>query len=355
MNKAPLALAVLSFCMLGCGRPPSAGGPPDDFKVAAVLAPAAPQTVTDTIRVVGSLRAQNAIEVVSEINAPVAEILFNEGEPVTAGSVLVRLDASKIQARFAEAEARFKLAETNRKRSEELLANATISQQEYDQVQAEFSVAEAVLHLLKEELSDAEIIAPFDGVTGARTVSPGQFVAAGHAVTRLVQMDPLEAEFRLPERALASLQTGQAIIMTSASTDMNITGEIFFIDPVVDVNSRTVLVKANVPNPAGNLRPGMYGNLEVVLAERENALVIPESAIRYRGDQANVVVAAGESNDALQAEFRNVTVGERMPGFVEITEGLQAGELVVVEGFQKMGPGTGIMVSPASEKYGVTP
>lgn len=354
MKKALLLLAFSLF-ITGCGRPPSAGGPPDDFKVAAVLAPAAPQTVADTIRVVGSLRARNAIDVVSEISAPVAEILFEEGEPAAEGSVLARLDASKIQARYAEAEARFKLAETNRKRSEELLANATISQQEYDQVQAEFSVAEATLNLLKEEQSDAEIKAPFDGVAGARLVSPGQFLSVGQAVTRLVQMDPLEVEFRMPERALVALRTGQVINMTSASNPEPISGEIFFIDPVVDVNSRTVLVKANVPNPDRALRPGMYGNLEVILAERENALVIPESAIRYRGDQANVVVAAGESNDALAAEFRNVTVGERMPGFVEITEGLSEGELVVVEGFQKMGPGTGIMVSPASEKYGVTP
>ena len=350
-----LSALLLTTAMFaaGCGRPPSAGGPPQgDFPVNGVVAAVQAQTVNDTVGVVGSLRARDAIDVVSEISATVQDILFNEGQAVTNGQPLVAIDDARVKARVAEAEARFKLADTNRKRAEDLLASATISRQEYDQVQAEFGVAESVLNLLKQDLNNALITAPFDGVTGERLVSPGQFLTVGQAVTRLVRMDPLEVEFRVPERAAAAIQSGQKIVMTTTATgDEKISGEVFFVDPVVDANSRTILVKASIPNPGLLLKPGMYGNLEVVLSSREQALVIPESAVRYRGDQAYVVTVNAEN----KAAFQNVQVGQRMSGRLEITEGLAAGDRVVIEGFQKMGPGTTVIISPDSANYGVTP
>jgi membrane fusion protein (multidrug efflux system) len=353
MNLIRFLIIVCTVAIVSaCGRPPPAGGPPADYSVSAVVAPAANEPVSDIARVVGSLRARDAVDVVSELSAPVKEILFREGEAVKAGQPLVQLDDDKVSARVAEAEARFRLAQTNRKRSEELLESQTISRQEFDQVSAEFGVAEAVFNLLKRELEDAVIKAPFDGLISDRQVSPGQLLSVGQAVTRLVRMDPLEVEFNLSERQAVAVEAGQKIIMrAAASTIAPVEGEVFFIDPVVDPQSRTVLVKALIPNPEFQLKPGMYGNIELILNVREDALVIPESAVRYRGDQAYVVIVNAE----LRAEFRNVAVGQRMPGKVEITDGLAAGERVVVEGFQKMGPGTGIIISPASARYGIEP
>jgi membrane fusion protein (multidrug efflux system) len=219
-------------------------------------------------------------------------------------------------------------------------------------VKAEFNVAGAVYNLLVSEVSDTEIKAPFDGVISERLVSVGQYITAGQPVTRLISMDPLEAEFYVPERYISQIKKGQKISFNSSSSpDAAISGEIFFIDPAMNESTRTVLVKASIPNPDFSFKPGFFGKLDVVLAEKANAIVIPESCVRYAGDQASVVVMNSEG----KAEFRNVTVGQRMPGRVEIAEGLDAGERVVVEGYQKMGPGTGIIISPASEKYGVTP
>ncbi len=353
MNVASfLVLLLASLLVSGCGRPPSAGGPPGDFPVNAVVAAVQTGTVVDRVNVVGSLRARDAVDVVAEINGTVEEILFLEGEPAVAGQPLVRLDDAKVQARAAEAEARFNLADTNRRRAEELLATATISRQEYDQVVAEFGVAESVWNLLKQDLDDALIKAPFDGLLGARYVSPGQYVSVGQSVTRLVKMDPLEVEFRVPERAGPSIALGQRIEMSTVSgSGALVKGEVFFIDPVVDAQSRTVLVKALIPNQSLTLKPGMYGHVAVMLGAREAALVIPESAVRYRGDQAYVVTV----DDEQKAEFRNIRVGLRMDGKLEVVEGLSAGERVVIEGFQKMGPGTTVIVSPSSSAYGVTP
>ena len=342
----------LAGVLTGCGRPPSNGGPPGEFSVNAVIAPVVAQTVQSAIQLVGSLKARDAIDIVGEINATVAEVLFTDGQAVEAGYVLVRLDDAKIVARLNEAKARFNLAKTNYQRSSELHESRTISRQEFDQAEAEYHVAEAVYNLLMRELSDTVITAPFDGVVSERLVSAGQYLLSGQAVTRLIRMDPLEVEFNIPERHVGRVSTGQNVLLRSiAFASESITGEIFFIAPVVNEQSRTVLAKALIPNPDHRLKPGLFGALDVVLEVRENAIVVPESSIRYAGDKASVVVM----NDEDRAEFRDVKVGQRFPGIVEVTEGLTEGERVVVEGYQKMGPGTAILISPASAKYGITP
>lgn len=346
-----LTLASILILISGCGRPPGSGGQHGGYAVNGVVAPATEETIEVTVQLVGSLKARESIDVVSEINGVIAEIKFTEGQPVKAGDALVRIDDAKLKARLAEASARLNLAMTNFKRARNLVDSATISQQEFDQARAEFDVAEASFKLIEEELGDSDIVAPFAGTTSARMVSPGEYVTAGRPITRLVQMDPLEAEFNVPEAYASEVKMGQKIVMNSvALPDEEITGEVFFVDPIVNTDTRTVLVKALVPNHELRLKPGLFGKLDLVLAQRDNAIVVPESSVKYAGDQASVVVRNAEG----KAEFRNVKVGERYPGKVEIIEGLEPGELVVVEGFQKMGPGTDIIISPASEKYGVS-
>ena len=346
-------LSITATMITGCGKPPPpAGGPPGDFAVNAVIAQAVAESVPVAVQLVGSLQARDTLDLVSEINAPVSEVLFTDGDEVNAGQALVQLDDSKLSAQYKEAEARFSLAETNFKRNRELLKNQTISQQEFDQSQAEFSVAEATLALLASDLEDAVIQAPFAGVVSEKMVSPGEYLTVGRPVTRLVRLDPLEVAFQVPERYAGMLATGQSInLRTVAFPDREITGTVFFVDTVLDQSTRTVLAKAEIANPDHRLKPGMFGTLNLILAVREDAVVVPESAIRYSGDQATVVVM--NSEDA--AEFRPVTVGERLTGRGEISQGLEAGERVVVEGFQKMGPGTKILISPKSEAYGVKP
>ncbi|HMO50938.1 MAG TPA: efflux RND transporter periplasmic adaptor subunit [Kiritimatiellia bacterium] len=345
-------LCAAPFLLAGCGRPPPTGGPPSEFSVLAVVAPVAEEPLRATLQVVGTLRAPHDIEIVSEISATVRDVLFIEGEDVAAGQLLVRLDDVKLQARATEASARFRLARTNLERRRELLASQTISQQEFDQAEAEFDAAEALMKLAEREKQDAQILAPFAGKIGERRVSPGQWLTPGAPVTRLVQTDPMELEFRMPERHVDKIVMGQTVFIRAVGLPgAALEGQTFFMDPVVDETSRTVLVKARLANPDSRLKPGMFGQVDVVIAERERALILPDAAIRFRGDQAYVVVV----NEEQRAEFRDVTVGHRMEERAEITAGLVAGERIVVEGFQKMGPGTAIDISPASARYGITP
>jgi len=347
-----LALSAALLTLAACGKPELGGGPPDDFKVQAVVAPVQPQTLTERIRLVGTLQARDVVDVVSEINAVVTALTIHEGQPVAAGDVLARMDDRQRSARVQEMDARLILSRTNFQRGRELRDSETISNQEFDRLQAEHQIAEAAATLARAELDDAVIKAPFDGIVGERYVSVGQYVTAGERLTTLVRNDPLEVAFHVPERFLSELLDGQRIeLSTAAYPDETFTGEVFYIAPYVDEQSRTIRVKAAVPNGDERLRPGMFAGLELILRSDDEALLIPESAVQYRGDQASVFVMTDEG----VADIRPVTLGARQAGALHVTEGLESGDRVVVEGYQKMFPGVGIIVSPESAKYGIDP
>ncbi len=338
------------FTTTSCGPPPAAGGPPSEFSVQAIIAAVEPTQLEESIRVVGSLRALREVEVVSELSAVVEELLFSEGAPVEAGEELVRLRDDRIRARFRETQARFDLAAANFLRGQDLLKANTISQSDFDRLIAEYNVAAAVRDSAEADLADAVIRAPFDGIISERIISEGAFVRVGEPITRLVQIDPLEATFSVPERFTGRIAPNQEIrLRTTARPDEEYRGRVAFIDPVVDQRSRTVLMRARVENAEGHLKPGMFITLELVIEVDDHALLIPEAALQLRRDQAFVFV----QNEDGVAERRNVRTGLRQRERVQITEGLQAGDRVVVEGHQKMGPGTRIDVSPDSIRYGI--
>lgn len=346
-----LLLCTLSIGLVSCGPPPAAGGPPSDFPVRAVLAAVEPSVLEENIRLVGSLRALREIDVVSELSAIVEELLFEEGQAVSAGDPLVRLRDDRIRARVGEVQARFELAAANFVRGQDLLKANTISQADFDRLIAEYNVAAAVRDSAQADLADALITAPFDGVMSERLISAGAFVRVGEPITRLVQTDILEASFAVPERFIGQLSRDQAIrLRTTALPGEIFDGTVTFIDPRVDERSRTLLMRARVNNEDGRLKPGMFITLELVLRVHDAALLIPEQSIQFQRDQAVVFVKNAEG----QAERRQVRTGMRLPQKVQIVEGLDAGDIVVVEGHQKMGTGSRIIVSPASEQFGVS-
>ncbi|MFO7725167.1 MAG: efflux RND transporter periplasmic adaptor subunit [Oceanipulchritudo sp.] len=349
----PFLAAALSGLLLGgCGKPPANENQGGDFPVTAVIAPVEERVLEEKIFLVGSLEAIEEVELISEVDAPVTDILFEEGEPVEPDDTLIRLDDRKLKASVAEMKARYDLAQANVERSKTLLERNTISQQEFDQALAEFDSAKAILDLARERLQDATIHAPFKGVMTERLISRGQYMTRGQPLASLVTTDPIEVEFNIPERYIGQLRLDQRIEITvEAWPEKRFAGKVSFISPRVDRNSRTILLKARIPNPDGHLKPGMFGSLELIFRVREAALVIPEASISYTGDQASVVVM----NDEGKAEFRQIVVGTRLSGDAEVTEGLDEGERVVVEGFQKMRPDSTILISEESRDYGIEP
>ncbi|MBM3878269.1 MAG: efflux RND transporter periplasmic adaptor subunit [Verrucomicrobia bacterium] len=338
-------LVILSLGSTGC-RPPETGvggRGPGGMATPVVTAEAIPQPVAETITLIGTVAANEAVDVKSETDGLVEEIPFLEGQDVVAGQLLVRLDETKPAAVLAEAEASFRLGEATFARSQQLFQEKLISQQEFDQVAATFARNRASVELMKRQLKDARIYAPFAGTVGARNISPGQVISRNTVLTSLVDLDPVKVEFYVPERFLSQVAVGQTIaIRVAAFPERTFSGEVYFVAAQLDAETRKALVKARIPNPNRELKPGMFANLDLTLTLRDRAIVIPEIAVLYDGDQARVFVV--DSNQV--AVLRPVQVGLRLPGLAEIVGGLQAGERVVVEGTQKVVPGAKVSTDP---------
>jgi len=333
--RVSLGVAVAAGA-LGCGKKQGPGGPPPGTAMRVRAEAARVEPLEETISLVASISANEAIDVKSEVEGTLDSIHFQEGQAVKKGDVLARLDTRKLEAAVEQAEANFRLTELNRERADLMLKNNTIAQQEYDQATSSYQANKANLDLMRQQMKDAKIVAPFDGLTGARLVSPGQVISRNTTLTTLVDIDPVKVEFRVPERFLGQLQSGQTIAFrVPAYPGETFRGKVFFVAPQVDEATRTVLVKATQDNTDGRLRPGMFGNLDLILRVRPEAVTVPESALLRDGEAVFLYTISPEGTAAMTP----VKLGLRQPGRVEVLEGLRGGEAVIYEGTQKIGPG----------------
>lgn len=337
--SANFIVAIVFFSALtasGCARRfEKAGGPPPDAAVKVFTYQLVPESYRETFSIAATLLANESVEVRAETEGRVLEIGFEEGEPVRRGQVLFRLDDEKIRASLAEAEAAFELAKVDWARAEDMLRARAISRAEYDAARANFLARQATVALLKKQLSDTVITAPFDGVMGPRLVSPGQVVGRLTPLGSLVDQRIIKVEFHVPERLTGRVRPGQPIeLRVAAWPDLVFTGTVTFISPQLSVPSRTLVVRAEVPNDEARLKAGMFGRVGLVIGEHAGALFIPESAIIQQGDQAFVYVVGENTRVAL----RPIRLGVRQPGRVQVIEGLSAGETIVTEGHQKLAP-----------------
>ena len=320
-----IALAALAAGLVASGCSKKVVGGPGGFPPVQVVAVAAKrQPVTESLSLIGSLVADEMVEIKAETDGTVEEILFNEGQRVEKGQLLIRLDETKFATALAEAESNFKLSQANFERAKQLFADKLISQQEYDQTAANFDVNRALLDRRKRELKDARIYAPFSGIMGARNFSPGQVIARNTVLSWLVDLDPIKVELNVPERFLSQVQVRQTLDLKVAAFPTNrFQGKVYFVAPSVDSNTRTTLVKAEIPNPKRELKPGMFANLDLTVNVREDSIVIPEVALSQLLDGNRAIVFAVDTNSTVQ--LRPVKLGLRLAGQVEIV-GIERGD-----------------------------
>jgi membrane fusion protein, multidrug efflux system len=341
-NVTLIAIAGLIVALAGCQRAESQDAPQAVFPVRVVAERAKRQPVSERLALVGTLLPNESVEIKSEMEGMIESVHFEEGQRVNKGDLLAQLDESKIRAALAQAQANFKLSTATLERSQQLYEKQMISHQEYDQAASAAAVDDAALHLRKRELRDAQLLAPFDGVAGVRVISPGQVIERNTVLTRVVAIDPVKVEFNIPERYLRQLNIGQQVaIQLAAYPGERFEGSVYFIAPELDPQMRTVAVRARIPNVDGRLRPGMFASLDLTLNVRDEAVVVPETALIPQGDKIIVFIVDEDGN----AQIRPVRTGFRMNGLVEITEGLEGGEGVIIEGYQKTIPGGPVMVS----------
>lgn len=327
---------------------PAENGAGRERKASTVEVSAARRAMTSTdLRSVGSLQSDEAVELAPEISGRISEIVFEEGRPVSKGDVLVKLDSSLVTAEVLDAEARLKFAEANFERARTLAKSGNVTERSRDEAISNFEVAKAALELARARLDKHTLRAPFDGIAGVRSVSVGSFVTAGTRIVNIEKIDRLKVDFKVPELYLTKIRTGQRIEVHVDAVDGHVfVGEIYAIDPLLDVNGRALEIRAHLDNREGLLRPGLFARIVVKgLAERE-VVLIPEAAVLPRGGESYVYKV--ENGKAVE---RRVTLGERRAAEVEVLEGLEAGATIVIAGQQKLKNGTDVeIISTAPDR-----
>ena len=321
----------------------AAGGPPGGMPPMPVdVDTARRSTVTSEVRATGRVEALNTVELKPDESGRVVELLFREGQHVDSGTALLRIDAGLLRAQAERATADRDLARQQLERVRRLRADNAAAPADVERVEAAARAAEAALRVLQLQVERTTVRAPFAGVVGQRFVSVGDYVTSSNRLLALHTMDPQRAVVEVPERYAAELRIGQEIsFKVAAHEGRTFHAKVEFIDPVVQPEIRTIVVKARAPNPGHLLRSGMFIEAELATATRSGAVVVAEDAVQPLRT-TNIVWAVTDG----KASRRQVQLGVRSAGTVEVLSGVKAGELVVVGGLERMNEGMAVAPRP---------
>jgi membrane fusion protein, multidrug efflux system len=294
--------------------------------------------LTDDTQAVGNLRSRQGIVLRPEVSGRITQLNFKDGDRVRKGQLLVQLDDQLPLAQVKQSQAELSIATANHKRNQELVGQNFISQRSVDESAANLDVALAKLALSQATAARLKITAPFDGMTGIRTVNPGDYLKDGADIVNIEDIDAVFVDFRLPERFQTKVKRGQkAIAELDALPGRKFDALVVAIDPLIDANGRSVGVRACIDNRQLQLRPGMFARVTAVFGQRDKAKVVPEEAIVPQGARQFVLkVMDGPDKDTKVTQRVEVKVGIRRPGRVEILEGVEEGDVVVVAGQQRV-------------------
>ena len=307
--------------------------------LAVVAVPVREARLTLEAEALGTARANESVDVTAKVSNLVTAIRFAEGQQVRRGQVLLELDGREAQAELAIAEAALGESRSQFDRSRELYTTQVLSEAQLEQIEATLKANEARVAFARSRLSDTVITAPFAGRVGLRRVSVGSLINPGTVITTLDDASTIKLDFTIPETLLSSVETGLGIVARSiAWPGEEFTGTVASVDSRVDPTTRSVTVRALLPNDRGMLKPGMFLTVKLTRGA-SNALLVPEQSLVP--EQGNVFVYVVRDD---RVEKRQVRTGERRVGEVQIVAGLAAGEQVVTEGTQKLRDGAPVTV-----------
>lgn len=345
MLRKLLPPLVLALAVAGCSEGSSGG--PQAPRATVTTALVAEKPWSDTIEALGTARANESVMITAKVTETVVRVNFEDGDLVEAGSVLVDLSGRAEVAGLAEAAAAYREAQRLYQRQQQLTEQQLIPASQLDTQRAAMESARARLDATRARLEDRVISAPFAGVLGFRQVSPGTLVTPGTTIASLDDVSVIKLDFAVPETFLAALSAGQVITARSAAwPDRDFSGRVTSVDSRVDPVTRAVTVRAEMPNPDRELRPGMLLTVKVFRPERQ-ALVVPEISVTQVARSAHVFRVKGDDT----VEQVPVKLGARRSGEVEVLEGVAAGDRIVVDGTVKLRQGmriTDVTGAPAA-------
>ena len=346
-----LAVAAVAVVAIVASPRSSAEGPRPPEKPAAAAAAlpiqvhvATPESYTPTVEGTGTLLPNEEVTLSAELAKKLVTVAVEDGQSVSAGQVLFELDTRDTLAAIARLRAQARYAKASYSRYSSLSETGAVSADERDTRRAGVDDVNAQLAELEVQLDKARIVAPFSGTFGLRPVSVGAWVTPGQDLGRLVDLSTMKLDFRLPERFVARVKTGQGVeVSLDALPGQRFSGRIDALDSVIDANGRSLLVRARLDNPGGVLKSGLFARTRIVFATRDNALVVPEEALVPQGSRQylyKIVDGAGGT----MAERLEARIGLRLPGKVEVLEGLAPGDRVVTAGQARLGRGESVPV-----------
>lgn len=319
------------------------GGPAKGLQVEGIVVKAS--DFTNDLEVTGTLEANESVELRSEVSGLITSINFKEGANVSKGSLLVKINDRDIQAQLQEALTKQRLSATNENRSKQLLDKGAISQEEYDTSLADLQSLKAQTQLIRAQLAKTAIYAPFSGKIGLRSVSVGGYLTPATLIANLSSVNPLKVSFSVPEKYIGQIKADSEVSFTTDGFNKKFTGKVFAIEPGINTQTRTLQIKALVPNADNELRPGSFAKIKLALSTIKGALLIPNEAI--------IPVLKGKTvyiSKEGKAQQVNVEAGTRTAEYILITSGLNVGDTVLTTGAMALKPDAPVKVTVVNHK-----
>lgn len=282
---------------------------------------------SNNLEVTGTIEANESVELHGEVSGLVTRINFKEGSNVTKGSLLVKINDRDIQAQLQDALTKEKLAATNENRSRQLLDKGAISQEEYDTSSASLQSLKAQTQLVRAQLAKTSIYAPFSGKIGLRSISEGVYLTPATVIASLSSINPLKVNFAVPEKYIGQIKQGSAVNFTTDGYAKIFTGKVFAIEPAINTQTRTLQIKALVPNPENELLPGSFAKIKLALTTSKDAIFIPNEAIIPVLKGKTVFISKNGKAQQIAVE-----AGTRTAEHIVITSGLNVGDTVLTTG-----------------------
>lgn len=330
---------TVAFKVLSESESQASTKPDKDQATRVTVIEASPTMLVDELETTGTITPNESVELKAEVAGRIERIGFEEHAEVDKGDLLIELDDDVMRAQLDANRQRARLAKQTLDRQKRVLDTGGVSQQAVDETQNRIAVLDAERQQILAELDNTRIRAPFDGRIGLRQVSPGDYVTAGSSIATLTMLDPVKIEFTVQARYVPRLSVGDSIEFQVDGHDETYSAEIYASDTQIDRESQTLTYAARADNASGALVPGAFADVSVVLERKEDALTIPAISLVTSGNETFIWVAEDG-----KVEKRPVQVGMRTRSRVEIVDGLETGEAVVVTGRQNLKPGDAVKI-----------
>ncbi len=297
------------------------------------------QNFSNVVSISGTIQANEQVMIRSEVSGLVRDLNFNEGSNVRKGDLLIKIDDRELQAQLLQAKTKENLAAEIEGRAKKLLKSEAISQEEYDNSIAELKLLQAQTQLIRAQLSKTEIRAPFTGKIGLRNISTGSYITPTTEIVNLVSTNPIKVNFSVPEKYAQLVKTGSAITFTIAGSSKIFTAKIYAKEPAIDINTRTLILKARSENNDGLLLPGTFANITLSLENIKDAILVPTEAVIpiLRGKQVYISKNGFAKAVDIKSEIRT-------PKDIIVSAGLSKGDTVIISGIMALKPGSPVKV-----------